>query len=105
MVKLVGENARDLHVIALGVSAGDVFNGNVGVGRGALLPVARRVGTFHADAELAAFGRGRSCFPCRGVCVLRGGVVPAPQAVRASSMRAASRVAMVLLRFMVLLPF
>jgi len=34
-----------------------------------------------------------------------GDVVPAPQAVRASSMRAASRVAMVLLRFMVLLPF
>ena len=58
MVKLVGEDARDLHVIALGVSAGDVFNGNVGVGRGALLPVARRVGTFHADAELVAFGRG-----------------------------------------------
>ena len=51
MVKLVGEDARDLHVIALGVSAGDVFNGNVGVGRGALLPVARRIGTFHADAE------------------------------------------------------
>ena len=51
MVKLVGEDARDLHVIALGVSAGDVFNGNVGVGPGALLPVARRVGTFHADAE------------------------------------------------------
>ena len=73
MVKLVGEDARDLHVIALGVSAGDVFNGNVGVGRGALLPVARRVGTFHADAELAAFGRGRSCFLCRVVCVLRGG--------------------------------
>ena len=58
MVKLVGEDARDLHVAALGVSAGDVFNGNVGVGRGALLPVARRVGTFHADAELVAFGRG-----------------------------------------------
>ena len=72
MVKLVGEDARDLHVVALGVSAGDVFHGNVGVGRGALLPVARRVGTFHADAELAAFGRGRSCFLCRGVCVLRG---------------------------------
>ena len=73
MVKLVGENARDLHVIALGVSAGDVFNGNVGVGRGALLPVARRVGTFHADAELVAFGRGRSCFLYRVDCVLRGG--------------------------------
>ena len=51
MVKLVGENARDLHVIALGVSAGDVLHRNVGVGSGALLPVARRVGTFHADAE------------------------------------------------------
>lgn len=72
MVKLVGEDARDLHVVALGVSAGDVFHGNVGVGRGALLPVARRVGAFHADAELAAFGRGRSCFLCRVVCVLRG---------------------------------
>ena len=58
MVKLVGEDARDLHVVALGVSAGDVFNGNVGVGRGALLPVARRVGTFRADAGLVAFGRG-----------------------------------------------
>ena len=51
MVKLVGEDACDLHVIALGVSAGDVLHGNVGVGRGTLLPVARRVGTFHADAE------------------------------------------------------
>ena len=58
MVKLVGEDARDLHVVALGVSAGDVLHRNVGGGRGALLPVARRVGTFHADAELVAFGRG-----------------------------------------------
>ena len=72
MVKLVGEDARDLHVIALGVSAGDVFNGNVGVGRGALLPVARRVGTFHADAELAAFSRGWIGFFGGVVCVLRG---------------------------------
>ena len=72
MVKLVGEDARDLHVAALGVSAGDVLHRNVGGGRGALLPVARRVGAFHADAELAAFSRGRSCFLCRGVCVLRG---------------------------------
>ena len=51
MVKLVGEDARDLHVVALGVSAGDVLHRNVGGGRGALLPVARRVGTFRADAE------------------------------------------------------
>ena len=51
MVKLVGEDARDLHVVALGVSAGDVLHRNVGGGRGALLPVARCVGTFHADAE------------------------------------------------------
>ena len=60
MVKLVGEDARDLHVAALDVSAGDVLHRNVGGGRGALLPVARRVGTFHADAELVAFGRGGS---------------------------------------------
>ena len=60
MVKLVGEDARDLHVVALGVSAGDVLHRNVGGGRGALLPVARRVGTFHADTELVAFGRGGS---------------------------------------------
>ena len=55
MVKLVGEDARDLHVAALGVSAGDVLHRNVG---GGLLPVARCVGTFHADAGLVAFGRG-----------------------------------------------
>ena len=58
MVKLFGEDARDLHVAALGVSAGDVLHRNVGGGRGALLPVARCVGTFHADAGLVAFGRG-----------------------------------------------
>lgn len=58
MVKLVGEDARDLHVVALGVSAGDVFHGDVGGGLGALLPVARCVGTFHADAGLVTFGRG-----------------------------------------------
>ena len=63
MVKLVGEDARDLHVVALGVSAGDVLHRNVGGGRGALLPVARRVGTFHADTELVAFGRGGGSRP------------------------------------------
>jgi len=72
-VKLVGEDTCDLHVVALGVSAGDVLYGNVGIGRGALLPVARRVGTFHADAELAAFGRGGIGFLGGSVCVLRGG--------------------------------
>ena len=63
MVKLVGEDARDLHVAALGVSAGDVLHRNVGGGRGALLPVARCVGTFHADAGLVAFGRGGGVGP------------------------------------------
>ena len=73
MVKLVGEDARDLHVVALGVSAGDVLHRNVGSGHGALLPVARRVGTFHADAELAAFSCGWIGFFGGGVRVLRGG--------------------------------
>lgn len=63
MVKLVGEDARDLHVVALGVSAGDVFHGDVGGGLGALLPVARCVGTFHADAGLVTFGRGGGVGP------------------------------------------
>ena len=72
LAELIGEDACDLHVVALGVSAGDVFHGNVGIGRGALLPVARRVGTFHADAELVAFGRGWIGFFGGVVCVLRG---------------------------------
>ena len=33
LAELVSEDARDLHVVALGVSAGDVLHGNAGVGR------------------------------------------------------------------------
>ena len=36
MVKLVGEDARDLHVAAVSVSANDVLHGNVGVGHASI---------------------------------------------------------------------
>ena len=48
----------DLHVVTLGIRAGDVFNGDVRVRRFAFLPVVGGVSALHADAEFVAFVRG-----------------------------------------------
>ena len=64
--QVIGDVAGDLHVVAVGVEAGQVLDGHVQVGGGVLLPVVGGVGTFHADADLGnggslvgGFGGGR----------------------------------------------
>ena len=51
--ELIGDDAGDLNVIAFGIGAGYVLDGDVGFAGFGFLPVVGGVGAFHTDAELA----------------------------------------------------
>ena len=50
-VERLGDSLGDLHVIAVGISARDVLDGDRSVGFGRLLPVVGSVCGFHADTQ------------------------------------------------------
>ena len=65
--ELIGDDAGDLNVVAFGIGAGHVLNGDIGLTGFGFLPVVGGIGTFHTDAELAVeVGEGGDVFVGQG---------------------------------------